>query len=99
MKVIPIPTGDGPEFVNRGLKKPIMIDSTLFFIESYPNYYFINGKGFVEEKVSVNNLLQKELRKGNVENTENFAFSQIGNYQNLTEKGKYIFLLEEWTHF
>jgi len=99
LKVIPIQTGDGPNLVNRGLHKPIMIDSSLFLVHSYPNYYFINDKGFVEERISINNLLRKELRKRNIENPENIVLSQIRNYRNLTEKGKYIFSIKRMDPF
>src|SRR5690554_1027202 len=61
-KIIPIKRGDGPEYISSSsVRLPIMLDSTTFLLEAYPNFYLINEAGFVIKRINVDRLLHREL--------------------------------------
>src|SRR5690606_21570890 len=94
-KHIPIQIGDGPDLFNRIPQSAVAIDISSFLVESYPNFYIINDKGFVKKRLFLNELLREEMKKLSIDKEilDNVILSRIGFQMNQSAKGEFIFII------
>ncbi|UCS93964.1 DUF4221 domain-containing protein [Echinicola marina] len=106
-KIIPLKRGEGPDEINTIPRKAYMISEDRYLIESFRFCYVVDGKGYVKHRVSLDDLLKDELKKGKVEFIDNLRVGgtkgssvQVGNGEYLmTVLRKNYFIGEDYPYF